>query len=357
MTGMTGVVKSWNGLKGFGFIEGNNIQTDVLFSKRELPEDFREVQGKFLTGRQVGFQAAQAPDGRYKASAVSVNFVEGMPIAGKIKSFSDKNGWGFITSSALTDDVRFDRSCLATPPGVNLVGELVIMEVGVKPDGKLNAATVRFQNAQISERVNGAGGQVPPMAYARSGPPGRAPARPPPRQAQPAQAGLNSVVGTVKSFNPRAGYGFLSVSGHTGDVKFSGSELQGNHVASGSMVSFTPLQNFDGRLQALNVTPIAMANEAAMAPVVGYPEPPAKKQRMELATGQYGSGAIRTYNGAKGFGFIAGEGLTEDVFFMRTSLPDGYRELQGNDLQGRSVSFEIVKTSDGKLRAQNVSFV
>ncbi|CAJ1394114.1 unnamed protein product [Effrenium voratum] len=50
MTGMTGVVKSWNGLKGFGFIEGNNIQTDVLFSKRELPEDFREVQGKFLTG-------------------------------------------------------------------------------------------------------------------------------------------------------------------------------------------------------------------------------------------------------------------------------------------------------------------
>ncbi|CAJ1394115.1 unnamed protein product [Effrenium voratum] len=90
---------------------------------------------------------------------------------------------------------------------------------------------------------------------------------------------------------------------------------------------------------------------------MSYPEPPAKKQRMELATGQYGSGAIRTYNGAKGFGFIAGEGLTEDVFFMRTSLPDGYRELQGNDLQGRSVSFEIVKTSDGKLRAQNVSFV
>lgn len=54
MTGMTGVVKSWNGLKGFGFIEGNNIQTDVLFSKRELP--LEERPGDFQ--RRVGLSLA-----------------------------------------------------------------------------------------------------------------------------------------------------------------------------------------------------------------------------------------------------------------------------------------------------------
>ncbi|CAE8585113.1 unnamed protein product, partial [Polarella glacialis] len=96
-SGLSGSVKSWNGAKGFGFITGSSCPVDVFFSRTELPDDVKEVQGKFMQGRPVVFDAEQLPDGRFKATAVAVPYIEGKEIAGKIKTFVEKNGYGFIT--------------------------------------------------------------------------------------------------------------------------------------------------------------------------------------------------------------------------------------------------------------------
>lgn len=72
---MQGTVKSYNGAKGFGFINTTQVEGDIFFGRSDLPEDSREVQGKFMTGRQVVFQLEQTPEGKHKASSVQLGYV------------------------------------------------------------------------------------------------------------------------------------------------------------------------------------------------------------------------------------------------------------------------------------------
>mmetsp|Transcript_81609 Transcript_81609/g.147410 ORF Transcript_81609/g.147410 Transcript_81609/m.147410 type:complete len:107 (+) Transcript_81609:1-321(+) len=76
----------------------------------------------------------------------------------------------------------------------------------------------------------------------------------------------------------------------------------------------------------------------------------------ESPTGRFVAGMIKSYNGLKGFGFISSAGIPGDVFFMKSAMPEDAQSLQGKDVQGKTVNFEIVKTSDGKVRGQNVTF-
>lgn len=342
--GISGTVKSWNGNKGFGFIEGSVMETDVMFSRNELPEECKNVHGKFLCGRAVTFQASQGPDGRYKATSVSVPYAEGWPVAGRIKSYSEKHGYGFIVSNQLTQDVRFDRNAIDAAPGAGLVGQLVVVELAPRPDGKLNAGRVLFQDTTFSARSNLAGN---PPASPGAFPNGRGGAD-----------GLNSMVGVVKMFNFRSGTGYLTVSGYAGDVVFNATDP---NILVGGMVSFSPLSASDGRLWANNVSPIpSMGSMGGPISVAKRPLPStngagAKKQRTEISTGQYASGSVKNYNERKGFGFIACDGLADDIFFMRTWLPAEFREATGSDLTGTSVNFELLKTQDGKYRAQNIT--
>jgi len=86
--------------------------------------------------------------------------------------------------------------------------------------------------------------------------------------------------------------------------------------------------------------------------VAKEPKPSASSEVEMYATGQYHQGAVKSYNAVKGFGFITSSGLTDDVFFMRSALPV---ELESQSLQGCSVTFELAKTPEGKLRALNVT--
>ncbi|CAK8989434.1 unnamed protein product [Durusdinium trenchii] len=335
------------------------------------PEDCKTVHGDFFRGRTVTFQAQQGADGRFKATSLSIAFGPGQPVPGKIKSFSERNGFGFIVSSALTQDIRFNQNCVEGPfNGVEAVGQCVMVDIAAKADGKLSATRVVFQQPQ-SIKMNGlipgtplmpAPAPLAPVAQSRS-----YLDRTPP-------VGLNSMVGTVKMYNIRSNTGILMVSGYDGDVSFSASDP--NIMANG-MVSFTPL-NSEGRLLATNVTPIANVQPAfsgrsaipSRAPSLGGSPAfqralhevgieggkPSKRPRTETPTGQVGSGTIRNFSEQRGFGFITCEGIDEDVFFMRTALPEGQRDLQNTDLQNAAVNFEIVKTSEGKYRAQNITF-
>ena len=47
-------MKSWNGAKGFGFIQGSALGADVMFSKRELPQDCKTMVLGSAGGHTLG---------------------------------------------------------------------------------------------------------------------------------------------------------------------------------------------------------------------------------------------------------------------------------------------------------------
>eukprot|EP00435_Cladocopium_sp_Y103_P024001 s717_g5.t2 len=352
MGALSGTVKSWNALKGFGFIEGSVLETDcaslpegLLNCQDVMPEECRNVHGKFMTGRAVDFKAQQGPDGRYKATSVSFPFAEGWPVAGWIKSYSVAQHESFIVSSQMNQDIRFDRTVIDVPATAALQGQLVVVDIAVRPDGKYNASRVSLQeNLRMGPMQQAAPAATPYVNGTRGAPEGNV---------------LNSMVGRAGYgggffwFNLRAGMGCLTVSGYAGDVAFNASDPA---IIVGSMVSFSP-SNTEGRLWANNVLPIAQGSSThsvkRQTSVSRAGTERWKKPRThEVATGQHGSGQIKTagtYSEQKGFGFIRSDGLAEDIFFMRTYLPEEYRDTAGTELVGCTVNFELSKTPDGTL--------
>ncbi|CAE8637134.1 unnamed protein product [Polarella glacialis] len=394
VTGVAGMVKSWNGAKGFGFLSCTTLPGDIFFGRSELPEDLKEVQGKFMDGRHVVFDAEPNADGRYKATAVAVPYVEGKEIAGKIKTYNPMKRYGFITSSSLTEDVRFQTTDLpqGTDPNAMLREELVSFEVQAMPDGKLRVSSLKFQNKKIAMRHGGMGmmgmpgmpGMMGRMDMGGMGGmggkggmgKGGGNMAVDMQAAQAAQAqGLQT--GTVKSYGEKNGYGFLNVVGYPMDIKFGCNELAGGMVSPGETVSFSPVQTPDGRIAASNVSSLssrgnkrpasAMGGMMGMPGMMGMGMPGMMGMGMmgmggmmkkgpattETSTGRSAAGMIKTYNSQKGFGFISSPGIPGDVFFMKTSLPAEV-QMHGKDLQGKSVNFEVSQTSDGKMRAQNI---
>ncbi|CAE8626327.1 unnamed protein product [Polarella glacialis] len=205
LVALSGTVKSWNEAEGFGFITASGLSQDVLFGRTELRDDVREIQGKFMEGRPVIFDASLGPDGRYRATVV----------VGWIKTFSERHGYGFITSSSLTQDVRFQTADL--PPGViPHKGEPVTFDVRVLPDGRLRVSKLRLKEVRL----------VPIQG---------------PR------------MGTVKSYSEENGCGFLCAAGVLEDIKFGRNDLADGPVEPGDVVSFSEVRSQGDRLQASNV--------------------------------------------------------------------------------------------------------
>eukprot|EP00933_Yihiella_yeosuensis_P054608 TRINITY_DN530_c2_g1_i1.p1 TRINITY_DN530_c2_g1~~TRINITY_DN530_c2_g1_i1.p1 ORF type:complete len:397 (-),score=118.53 TRINITY_DN530_c2_g1_i1:151-1341(-) len=391
VTGLSGTVKTYNGIKGYGFITGSALaQADILFGRDSLPEDVKEVQGKFMEGRQVMFDAAAGPDGRYKATAVAIPFQEGKQLAGQIKFFKEDKGFGFIKSSSLTEDVHFKISDL--PPvlsGTELKDELVIFDVSSLPDGKLQVTKMLFQSSKIAARLRGeapAGGKgggkggmgggmgamagmAGGMAGMGGGMAGMGGAM---GMGMQADASQNTCTGMVKSYSEKNGYGFVNMPGYGMDIKFGRNDLQVPTIAQGTQVTFSCSQDQQGRLCAHNVIPAGGAGMTGMGMQGGGMKRPAaamggmggmggmgmgmnKMQKTvvsETPTGQYAAGVIKSFNTGKGFGFISCPTCPGDVFFMKSSLPlNAQAAIQVN----QAVNFEISQTSDGKIRAQNIT--
>jgi len=356
---LVGTVKSWNGSKGFGFIMSEQISGDVFFSRNELPPEAREVRGTFLEGRAVAFEAHEGADGRYKATSVQIFPAEGQPLAGMIKSYSEQNRYGFITSSSLPDDVRFQSTDL--PPmvsGANLKGKLVTFEMQQLPDGKLRVTKMQFQTSKIAAEVApNVGGFTPFGAPAAN-------------VINPAMTGFIS--GIVKSFSEKHGYGFVNIPGQPIDIKFGRVDVMGsNNVDAGEAVKFVPTVGPDGRLQAKNVQPDASRGGIKRTGVptsmlgVSGGDRPGKQQRYggadlgspeQLAdpgvVGQYLTGAVKSYIPSTGFGFISCPDVSGDIYFSKHMIPP---EMQNAELKGQGVTFELSCAPDGKLRATNVT--
>lgn len=113
-----------------------------------------------------------------------------------------------------------------------------------------------------------------------------------------------SFTGTVKSFNPHKGWGFVECNGT--DVFLNKKELKGFCVSKGQQVQFAVSQSEKGS-QATNVTVIVAPEEA------------------------YYYGEIKSFNQGKGYGFITSEAFPgQDVFVLKTELPGGFGPAGGH---------------------------
>merc|ERR1712032_68828 len=228
----------------------------------------------------VTFEAASGADGRARASNIQISAAEGELMAGAIKSFSERHGYGFIESSCCAGDVRFSMSDLdSLNPGANLKGELVLFKANSQPDGKIQASKVMFQSAKIANRLKAGGGmQGGMMAGMQGGMQGGAMqfgGQGMKRGVQAMGGGFgkkqntgqgavatmstsNHLSGMVKSYNTGKGFGFISAAGVPGDIFFMRTALpehaQENRGLAGQAVSFELATTMDGKMRAENVT-------------------------------------------------------------------------------------------------------
>ncbi|CAE8640420.1 unnamed protein product, partial [Polarella glacialis] len=312
-TGLTGTVRSYNGAKGFGFITGQGAFADVMFSRMELPEDTREVRGKFIENRLVSFDAMIKPDGRAKATSVMLMPQQGLGNPGTIKSYSDKHGYGFVSSHSLPgSDAHFKKGDFSNPvSGGNLQGELVIFEADTLPDGKMRVTKIQFQSAKIAEKVNGGASMGMGMGMG-----------------MPNMMGANQVMQQMNQMNPGMPMAQQMAMMQALQMQQMGMGMQGMKRGASDMMG--------GAFKVAKTADVAVTT-----------------------TGQIMNGSVKSYNPQKGWGLIAspgipsgGSGASGDVFFMKSNLP---MEVRDTNVTGQSVTFELVQTNDGKYRAQNVA--
>eukprot|EP00933_Yihiella_yeosuensis_P051627 TRINITY_DN495_c0_g2_i1.p1 TRINITY_DN495_c0_g2~~TRINITY_DN495_c0_g2_i1.p1 ORF type:complete len:207 (-),score=80.16 TRINITY_DN495_c0_g2_i1:172-792(-) len=106
-----------------------------------------------------------------------------------------------------------------------------------------------------------------------------------------------ALTGTVKSFNPHKGWGFVECNGQ--DMFLNKKECKGVCVSKGDQVQFTVQQTEKGSAAA-DVTSLKAPDE------------------------RYYFGEIKRFNPTKGFGFITSEAFQEDIFVLKSELPGGF---------------------------------
>jgi len=396
-----GEVRSYNAAKGFGFVASPDVQGDLYFQTRDLSP---QLQGQPLSnGMQLKFTPFQTPDGKMQARnirpAAGINRAgaqagarpamrpqpaapmfgghmpappmaplmmmqqmqqqrggvmmnpmmmgggglpqEGANLTGTVKTFDAAKDFGFLSVPQLPQDVYFKSEGHLIEVGASVTFTLKWMK-----DGKAQA-----------------------------------------RGIGPGLAGGEVLVGTVRSYSDKNGYGFLSISEGSQDVYFQKKDLpvdlQGvdGKEMKNAQLRFTVKVKPDGKPQAEapielvafggadpqqeahmgSIQPLAMTG-VKRAPA-GNPIIPMQKVARTAAAAavpQGGEGArhvgtVKTFNVTKGFGFIEAPEVGSDVFFKNTMLPPHLQ--QSADLIGQSVSFDLRITADGKAQGAHLQIV
>jgi len=336
---------------------------------------------------------------------------EGSVHLGTVISYDAIKAFGFVKPDDIGEDVFFLRAEM--PPEIQAAGRdqvvdcRVEFEVKTMPDGKLRAQRMLL--------LSGMGGAPPPPPMMHRGapapplPPMAMPMPTPHRQAMPMPMGVPMGVpmamagrpigpqGLIRGFDRQKGYGFVQVPGQQEDIFFLPSALPPDMRScaedlNGIQVHVDYFVNPDGKPRAKQVQPIphsqlnnrpgglpgapplpmpmpmpmpmAMAMGAAMNQMgmkipgmggmpmpMGVPMGNMMQQQEKMYIGEF----VR-FDVAKGFGFITPDGMSEDVFCLRSEMPPEMRDAQTKEeVIGQRVEFEVKEMPDGKLRAKNVS--
>lgn len=354
-----GVVKSFGFQKGYGFIQCEQLEGDVFMGRQNMPPDLRDAcsgQGMFnLQGLQVSFDLAQQ-DGKQSATNVIIVAQEGATIVGRVKSYNDQKGYGFMTSDSVDGgDIFFGRRDILS--GVPSAGAVASLNVALAQDGRPQGRSVNIKQdfaspspAMASPMGNpmggmrGMGGMGGGMGGGMMGmggmgwmPTGKGMGKgmmpagkgAPMMHAAPAANDSKGTVGTVKSYNEAKGYGFLSSpSMPGGDVYFKGQP--GEVYEQGSWWAFNVQWTPDGKPQARNVVP-------------------------GLEEGQTYTGTVRSFVPRKGYGFIQVPDQPIDVFLKKEVITPPVDE--SSELAGVHVNFTVAYTPDGKAQASTAQLL
>lgn len=245
-----GIIKSYDDGRGFGFINAPEVPRDIYF----------KGQGESYTaGMSVAFYLNWAPDGKPQARGVVASFGEGDTSMGTIKSYSSNKGYGFISVPTNPGDVYFKKEFLPEHlQEEELTGRTVQFVIHLAHDGKPQVQQMDFMDGSgpTMPAVKGGGKKRPAPSMGGPIPAGAgAPAK---RMKMEPMGGASmmgmeylepgtEMEGSVKSFNPKNGWGFIKTNQMSTDVYFKG---QYPDIQPGTWVRFNLTYTPDGKPQA-----------------------------------------------------------------------------------------------------------
>jgi len=365
---ISGVVKSYSASRGWGFIQSEHVTDDVYFQRMDLPEELQtETDDGFLRidGRPVSCDLHYQKDGKPRGKNVCFIVSEGEDVMGVVKSYNDQKGFGFVKTSMIDQDVYFQKKDVPNQiRNSSIVGMKVKMQLALMDDGKIQARQMMFHAMPMvptirAPIIKGGKGMVTPVPsmgmvtypckggmamgmyegipmglMGKVGPAGKGVARFAPDG--------TAMRGIVKSHNAQKGWGFINVNGIAADIYFKG-ESQGFRV--GQPICFELRWTKDGKPQAQNCSLPMTAGESICD----------ERATIEWAANlEEQIGRVKSYNAAKGFGFVTVEGLPQDVYFQSKDLPAG---LEFESLEGTLLQFVVHTTPDGKPQMRNAYLV
>lgn len=248
---------------------------------------------------------------------------EGTPMMGDVKRLDEAKGFGFITVAGFPRDIYFKLEETVQ------VGQGVSFTLMWTRDGKPQARDIAIA----------------------------------PQEGE-------TLVGTLKSYNEKKGYGFITAENSPQDIYFKTENM--NEVMQaldvqdlpGCQVRFVLHIRPDGKPTCQDMVVVGAAPQgakrtaASMAEMGGAITPSAKRPRIAQKAQVADSsaklqGVIKSYRVEKGFGFIGCADVPVDVYFKNIMLPEHLREA-GDALTGQPVQFELTYTMDGKPQAREI---
>lgn len=174
-----GLVKSYNQLKGWGFLECTEIEGDIYFMKRDVPAPLRDLPTHHIVGQVVTFNVRYAEDGKPQANTVAFQYLGQLPandsqepgsgnrigvVKGTVKSYNadQGKGYGFLEAETVDGDIYFQRKEI--PPHLQrdpslITGQPVHFLLKQAPDGNWQGVNLRFKPAlQNGTGMGGMGG-------------------------------------------------------------------------------------------------------------------------------------------------------------------------------------------------------
>lgn len=240
---LVGTVKRVQAEKGFGFISCPDIPQDVYFKLDGLEAD---------EGASVSFTLTYV-QGRPQARNVDAAYVGGEVVEGIVKSYSDRNKYGFIKDGS-ERDIYFSYQELpedmAAMDQSSMPGTHVQLTIKLNKQGKPTGTSIVFvAEGEPIEPPQGAKRPAPAIQD-RSAPPAK-------KQRVAVDDAPVAATGNIKSYNAQKGWGFITSDAAEKDVWFKKDALPEeirDTPLSGEEVAFHLTYSKDGKPQAADIT-------------------------------------------------------------------------------------------------------
>jgi CspA family cold shock protein len=145
----------------------------------------------------------------------------------------------------------------------------------------------------------------------------------------------------VKWFNAEKGYGFVELGGGAGDAFLHLKTLR--QIGRETLPSGARMRAVVG--DGPRGAQVVRIVDLDAASIVERPERTSRRPAHDPATAVDLTGKVKWFDGARGFGFVAGDDFGKDVFIHSSTLgSSGVSRLS----EGQAVTMRVVETSKGR---------